>query len=74
MYQLPDAPGHYSYRPKEDQWAAEPMMLFLIELSCGWATGADMVEISPSVNTGGVTALNGAAVMYEILYLMAGRG
>lgn len=33
--------------------------------------GADMVEVSPPFDTGGVTALNGATVMFELLCVMA---
>lgn len=36
-------------------------------------TGADMVEVSPPFDAGGVTALNGATIMYELLCVMAGR-
>lgn len=36
--------------------------------------GADMVEVSPPFDTGGVTALNGATVMFELLCVMAGSG
>ena len=35
--------------------------------------GADMVEVSPPFDTGGVTALNGATVMFELLCVMAGQ-
>lgn len=35
--------------------------------------GADMVEVSPPFDVGGVTALNGATMMYELLCVMAGR-
>lgn len=35
--------------------------------------GADMVEVSPPFDTGGITALNGATIMYELLCVMAGR-
>ena len=35
--------------------------------------GADMVEVSPPFDVGGVTALNGATVMFELLCVMAGR-
>ena len=35
--------------------------------------GADMVEVSPPFDVGGVTALNGANIMYELLCVMAGR-
>lgn len=35
--------------------------------------GADMVEVSPPFDAGGITALNGANVMYELLCVMAGR-
>lgn len=34
--------------------------------------GADMVEVSPPFDTGGITALNGATVMFELLCVMAG--
>ena len=34
--------------------------------------GADMVEVSPPFDAGGVTALNGATVMFELLCAMAG--
>jgi len=33
--------------------------------------GADMVEVSPPFDSGGITALNGATVMYELLCIMA---
>ncbi len=33
--------------------------------------GADMVEVSPPFDQGGITALNGATVMYELLCVMA---
>ncbi|MGB0505554.1 MAG: agmatinase [Pikeienuella sp.] len=33
--------------------------------------GADMVEVSPPFDAGGVTALNGATVMFELLCVMA---
>lgn len=33
--------------------------------------GADLVEVSPPFDTGGVTALNGATLMYELLCLLA---
>jgi len=33
--------------------------------------GADMVEVSPPFDVGGLTALNGATVMYELLCLLA---
>ncbi len=37
--------------------------------------GADMVEVSPPFDTGGLTALNGATVMFELLCVMvAGKG
>ena len=36
--------------------------------------GADMVEVSPPFDVGGITALNGATVMYELLCVMAGDG
>ncbi|MEM6620734.1 MAG: agmatinase [Pseudomonadota bacterium] len=35
--------------------------------------GADMVEVSPPFDVGGITALNGATVMFELLCVMAGR-
>ncbi len=35
--------------------------------------GSDMVEVSPPFDAGGVTALNGATIMYELLCVMAGR-
>ncbi|MEM1130983.1 MAG: agmatinase [Pseudomonadota bacterium] len=35
--------------------------------------GADMVEVSPPFDVGGITALNGATIMYELLCVMAGR-
>lgn len=35
--------------------------------------GADMVEVSPPFDVGGVTALNGATVMFELLCVMAAR-
>jgi len=34
--------------------------------------GADMVEVSPPFDVGGLTALNGATVMFELLCVMAG--
>ncbi|MEM7056744.1 MAG: agmatinase [Pseudomonadota bacterium] len=34
---------------------------------------ADMVEVSPPFDVGGITALNGATIMYELLCVMAGR-
>jgi guanidinopropionase len=34
--------------------------------------GADMVEVSPPFDLGGITALNGATVMFELLCVMAG--
>ncbi|MEO0360030.1 MAG: agmatinase [Pseudomonadota bacterium] len=34
--------------------------------------GADMVEVSPPFDVGGITALNGATVMFELLCVMAG--
>lgn len=34
--------------------------------------GADMVEVSPPFDVGGVTSLNGATVMFELLCVMAG--
>jgi len=34
--------------------------------------GADMVEVSPPFGVGGLTALNGATVMFELLCVMAG--
>jgi guanidinopropionase len=33
--------------------------------------GADMVEVSPPFDVGGVTSLTGATVMYELLCLLA---
>ncbi|MEO1613584.1 MAG: agmatinase, partial [Pseudomonadota bacterium] len=33
--------------------------------------GADMVEVSPPFDVGGVTALNGATIMFELLCVMA---
>ncbi len=36
--------------------------------------GADMVEVSPPFDVGGLTALNGATVMFELLCAMAARG
>ncbi len=36
--------------------------------------GSDMVEVSPPFDVGGITALNGATIMYELLCVMAGRG
>ncbi len=36
--------------------------------------GADMVEVSPPFDTGGVTALNGATIMFELLCVMTARG
>ena len=35
--------------------------------------GADMVEVSPPFDVGGITALNGATILYELLCVMAGR-
>lgn len=35
--------------------------------------GADMVEVSPPFDVGGLTALNGATIMYELLCVMSGR-
>ena len=35
--------------------------------------GADLVEVSPPFDTGGITALNGATIMYELLCVMKGR-
>lgn len=35
--------------------------------------GADMVEVSPPFDQGGLTALNGATVMFELLCVMASR-
>lgn len=35
--------------------------------------GADMVEVSPPFDAGGITALNGATVMYELLCVMTAR-
>jgi guanidinopropionase len=34
--------------------------------------GADMVEVSPPFDVGGITALNGATAMFELLCVMAG--
>lgn len=34
---------------------------------------ADMVEVSPPFDAGGITALNGATIMYELLCVMAER-
>ncbi len=34
--------------------------------------GADMVEVSPPYDQGGITALNGATIMFELLCVMAG--
>ena len=34
--------------------------------------GADMVEVSPPFDVGGITALNGATVMFELLCAMTG--
>jgi guanidinopropionase len=34
--------------------------------------GADMVEVSPPFDVGGLTAFNGATIMYELLCVMAG--
>jgi guanidinopropionase len=36
--------------------------------------GADVVEVSPPFDTGGLTALNGATIMFELLCVMAGGG
>jgi guanidinopropionase len=36
--------------------------------------GADMVEVSPPFDLGGITALNGATVMYELLCVMTEGG
>jgi guanidinopropionase len=33
--------------------------------------GADMVEVSPPYDVGGITALNGATIMFELLCVMA---
>jgi guanidinopropionase len=33
--------------------------------------GADMVEVSPPYDVGGITAMNGATIMYELLCVMA---
>ena len=33
--------------------------------------GADMVEVSPPFDTGGLTSLTGATVMYELLCVLA---
>jgi guanidinopropionase len=35
--------------------------------------GADMVEVSPPFDVGGITALNGATMMFELLCAMAAR-
>lgn len=35
--------------------------------------GADLVEVSPPFDVGGLTALNGATIMYELLCLLAER-
>ena len=35
--------------------------------------GADLVEVSPPFDIGGVTALNGATLLYEMLCLLACR-
>ncbi|MGI9413898.1 MAG: agmatinase [Hyphomicrobiales bacterium] len=35
--------------------------------------GADLVEVSPPFDVGGLTALNGATLMYELLSLLADR-
>ena len=35
--------------------------------------GADMVEVSPPFDVGGITALNGATIMFELLCVMAGH-
>ncbi|MEM1298858.1 MAG: agmatinase [Pseudomonadota bacterium] len=35
--------------------------------------GADVVEVSPPFDVGGITALNGATIMFELLCVMAGR-
>lgn len=35
--------------------------------------GADLVEVSPPFDVGGLTALNGATMMYELLALLADR-
>jgi guanidinopropionase len=35
--------------------------------------GADLVEVSPPFDVGGVTSLNGATLLYEILCLLACR-
>lgn len=35
--------------------------------------GADLVEVSPPFDVGGLTALNGATLMYELLALLADR-
>ncbi len=34
--------------------------------------GADMVEVSPPFDVGGMTAFNGATIMFELLCVMAG--
>lgn len=36
--------------------------------------GADLVEVSPPFDSGGLTALNGATLMYEMLCLLAENG
>lgn len=35
--------------------------------------GADMVEVSPPFDTGGITAINGATIMFELLCAMVAR-
>ena len=35
--------------------------------------GADMVEVSPPYDVGGLTAINGATIMFELLCVMAGK-
>ena len=34
--------------------------------------GGDVVEVSPPYDVGGITAINGATVMFELLCVMAG--
>lgn len=49
-----------------------PEALALVRGLCGLGfVGADMVEVSPPFDVGGLTALTGATVMYEILCLLA---
>ena len=33
--------------------------------------GADLVEVSPPFDVGGITAFNGASMLYEILCIIA---